>query len=158
MPITCVTADVSLELPVVAERHLTVRAPEPLGPLLLAGRRRIVVVGGCRSGNGGRRVMMLDQRFESGHLVKFADLVGSHSQSGQTARMQSFGGRLQRSQESFHRRSFRLEVGQLVVVVRMESVGGDPSGEERRRLMVLAQDVSGVSLVDGRVRISGGRR
>ncbi len=88
------TADVALELAVVAEGHLTVRAPESLGSLLLIARtgRRIVMVvgGGGGSGHGGRRVVVLDQWLESGHLVKFANFVGAHSQGGQSARMQSF--------------------------------------------------------------------
>lgn len=51
------TADVALELPVVAKGHLTVWAPESLGSLLLIARtgRRIVMVvgGGGGSGHGG---------------------------------------------------------------------------------------------------------
>lgn len=167
------TADVALELAVVAKGHLTVRAPESLGSLLLIARtgRRIVMVvgggGGGGSGHDGRRVVVLDQWLESGHLVKFANFVGAHSQGGQSARMQSFRRGFQRSQKSFHRRSFRLEMlWQLVVMVqvmRMEGVGaGHPSGSKKRRrlVVVVAQGhhVGRVGLLDGRIRIGGGCR
>lgn len=152
---TCVTANVSFELAVVAEGHLTVRASESLGSLLLARRVVMLVVsgGGRRhdTGAGSRRIMVLNQRLESGQLVELANFIGAHTQSGQTARMQSLGRGFQRGQESFHgRSSFRLQavpkqmmMAAMLSVQLMERVGRNPPGksrkERRRRQMVLAQ-------------------
>ena len=145
-------ANVSFELAVVAEGHLTVRASESLRPLLLAGW-------GCDSAGGGRREMV--DRFESGQLVKFADFIWAHTQSGQSARMQSLRRGFQRGQESLHRRCLLLL---LDVVMRPEGVWtGHPSSrksrQERRRHGVMAESgghhVSGVRLMDGGV---SGRR
>ena len=82
---TCVTANVSFKLAVVAERHLTVWTSESFRSLFLAGRRWMLMWWsgiGCR-----RRVMLMHQRFESGQLIKFTNFIGSHTQCGQSTRM-----------------------------------------------------------------------
>ena len=94
--ITCVAANVSFELSVVAESHLTVGASESLRPLFL---------GRSRGGIGGRRMEVV-HRFVAGQLVELADFVGAHSQSGQLRRMQGFRRcNFQGGQELFHGRN-----------------------------------------------------
>lgn len=84
---TCVTADMSFKLAVVAKGHLAMRASEPFWSLLLVQGR-----GGC--GMSGRKDGG-SQRLEAGQLVQLADVVRTHSKSGEPGWMQHFRSRFQ---------------------------------------------------------------
>lgn len=91
--ITGVTANVSLELSVVAESDVAMGAAEAFRTLFLAAGGRVRRLGRCRMSIRNRvvvRKMTGVDRFESGQLVELSDFDGTHAQSGQLGRMKRF--------------------------------------------------------------------